>query len=132
MGYNPINYRYITNKNHSEMGLMFTNLANDLGHHPVGFSIMNMNHPCWASSIYGTPHLRLSTKMYPNLPIWRTQQAHLLGFFLAVLLLLLGLYVNLAPSCGKSQLKTGDFFWMATWNENDVHDVLDIREHMVY
>ena len=29
-------YRYITNKNHSEMGLMCTNLANDLGHHPVG------------------------------------------------------------------------------------------------
>jgi len=29
MGYNPIKYRYITNKNHSEIGLMF------LGHHPV-------------------------------------------------------------------------------------------------
>ena len=45
MGYNPINYRYITNKNHSEIGLMFTNLANELGHHLVamGFSIATFN-----------------------------------------------------------------------------------------
>ena len=28
-------YRYITNKNHSEIGLMFTNLPNELGHQPV-------------------------------------------------------------------------------------------------
>ena len=40
MGYNPINYRYITNKNHSEIGLMFTNLANELGHHPVPIIIV--------------------------------------------------------------------------------------------
>ena len=33
MAYNPINYSYITFFNHSENGFMFTNLANELGHH---------------------------------------------------------------------------------------------------
>ena len=28
-------YRYITNKNHSEMGVICTNLANELRHHLV-------------------------------------------------------------------------------------------------
>ena len=35
MGYNPMNTTDISPINHSEMGLMFTNLANELGHHPV-------------------------------------------------------------------------------------------------
>ena len=34
--YNPINCRYITNKNHSEIGGICTNLAIVWGHHLVG------------------------------------------------------------------------------------------------
>ena len=34
--YNPINCRYITNKNHSEIGVICTNLAIVWGHHLVG------------------------------------------------------------------------------------------------
>ena len=34
--YKPINYRYITNKNHSYNGVVFINLAIERGHHLVG------------------------------------------------------------------------------------------------
>ena len=50
MGYKPINYRYITNKNHSEIGVICTNLANELGSHPVlGHTIFSHTviSKCW-------------------------------------------------------------------------------------
>ena len=35
--------RYITYKSHSEIGLMFTNLATELGHHPVQLCYMGVS-----------------------------------------------------------------------------------------
>ena len=130
MGYNPMNTTDISPINHSEMGLMFTNLANELGHHSVAIDLY------MGISINGTSPEWWFAMEHPikiddlGVPLFQETSIHLYGYSIWILDLywtcngiykLYTIVVLISISIGVSSKKNTEIFvnWKITihlWN----------------